>query len=199
MTYVLGLTGSIATGKSTVSQIFKSYGFPVVDADIIAHEVVAPGTPGLKNIVENFGPEILQADGQLDRKKLGQIVFADENKRQLLNRLNGHLIRQEIFKQVADLRAQKQPLIILDIPLLYESHYEEYTDGVMVAYVPEALQIKRLMARDGYNETDARHRIESQINIEEKRQLADFYTDNSGDIEMLKAQIQRFLQTHNFI
>lgn len=199
MTYVLGLTGSIATGKSTLSQIFKAYGFPIVDADVIAHEIVKPGTKGLANIIANFGPDVLAADGQLDRKKLGQLVFADPKKRALLNRLNGQLIRQEIFRQVDQLKVQAVPLIILDIPLLYESHYEAHTDGVMIAYVPKNIEVKRLMQRDGIAQTAALQRIDSQMSIEDKRQLADFLIDNTQDVTHSKAQVLQFLKAHRFL
>lgn len=199
MTYVLGLTGSIATGKSTLSRLFKAYGFPIVDADVIAHEIVQPGTQGLTNIVTHFGPTVLQSNGQLDRKKLGQLVFADPEKRALLNQLNGPLIRQEILDQVAKLKAQAAPLVILDIPLLYESHYETHTDGVMIAYVPKALEIQRLMQRDNITEKAALQRIDSQMSIETKRKMADFCIDNTQDIAHSKAQIQRFLEAHQLI
>lgn len=199
MTYILGLTGSIATGKSTVSKIFGDYGFPIVDADKIAREIVAPGTKGLQNIVAHFGATVLQEDGMLDRKKLGQIVFTHPEKRTLLNQLNGSLIREEIFRQIKQWQDQKVPLVVLDIPLLFESHYEQYTDGVMVAYVPRALELERLIQRDGYTKEAALQRMNSQIDIEEKRKLADFYTDNSGSLENLKPQVHQFLVTHHFL
>ncbi|MCH4170626.1 MAG: dephospho-CoA kinase [Lactobacillus sp.] len=199
MTYVLGLTGSIATGKSTVAQVFRDQGFPVVDADALAHAAVAPKTQGLANIIQAFGPTILTADGQLDRRKLGHIVFADPAKRALLNRINGPLIRKSILAEVDYWRQQKVPLVVLDIPLLFETHYEPYVDGVMVAYVPEELQLKRLMARDGYDEVEARARMASQMSIETKKQRADFYTDNTKSVASLQGQVLDFLKANHFL
>lgn len=199
MTYRLGLTGSIATGKSAVSKIFKAYGCPIVDGDVVARQIVAPGSSGLANIVTHFGAAMLLPDGTLDRKKLGALVFADEAKRAQLNALNGPLIRQEILRQVAQWTQKKAPLVILDIPLLYETHYEVYTDGVMVVYIPRALEIKRLMKRDQISQTAALQRIDSQMSIEAKKKRADFVIDNTGDIQALQDQVSQFLQAHDFL
>ncbi|MCD2256659.1 dephospho-CoA kinase [Agrilactobacillus fermenti] len=198
MTYILGLTGSIATGKTTVAQIFRDYGCPIVDADKIAHQVVAPGSPGLTNIVANFGPQILKADGSLDRQRLGEIVFSNTDKRHLLDRINGQLIRQEIMAQLTSWQKKQVPLVILDIPLLYEYHYEKIVDAVMVAYVPRELQLKRLMARDGLSRQAAMNRINSQLDIDTKLARADYHTDNTGSIADLKQQVKAFLVKQDF-
>lgn len=194
MSYVLGLTGSIATGKSTVAQIFKEWGYPVVDADAIAHAVVAPGSEGLARIKETFGAGVLNPDGSLNRHTLGQIVFHDPAQRHKLDQLNGGLIRAAIQAELDRYRAAETPLIVLDIPLLYEGgHYLAMVDGVLVAYVPAALEKARLMERDGLSAADADARIAAQLPIEEKRARADFVTDNTGPLAALYPQVQQIL------
>jgi dephospho-CoA kinase len=194
MSYVLGLTGSIATGKSTVAQIFKEWGYPVVDADAIAHAVVAPGSEGLARIKEAFGAGVLNPDGSLNRHTLGQIVFHDPSQRHKLDQLNGGLIRAAIQAELDRYRAAEAPLIVLDIPLLYEGgHYLAMVDGVLVAYVPAALEKARLMERDGLSAADADARIAAQLPIEEKRARADFVTDNTGPLAALYPQVQQIL------
>lgn len=168
MTYILGLTGSIATGKSTVSQLFKEYGFPIVDADVGARAVVELNTPGLQAIADFFGPLILQADGQLNRKALGKIIFEDKAKRVKLNELLKPYIRAWIAKQ-KDLAIQSgADLVVMDIPLLYEANYQEMMDEVMVVGIPEELQLERLMKRDGITKEEALQRMDSQMPIEKK-------------------------------
>lgn len=198
MSYILGLTGSIATGKSTVSKKFLAAGFPVVDADLGARVVVESGKPGLADIVTHFGKDFLLRDGSLNRKKLGEVIFADEGKRRLLDRLlKKHIqawIQSETEKQVANGHA----LVILDIPLLFEAEYQKQCDGVMVVYVPEAIQLQRLMARDQLTKSEAMQRIRSQLSIEEKKALADFVIDNSGTPEDTEQQVQTWLAENRF-
>lgn len=189
MTYILGLTGSIATGKSTVSQLFKEYGFPIVDADVGARAVVELNTPGLQAIADFFGPLILQADGQLNRKALGKIIFEDKAKRVKLNELLKPYIRAWIAKQ-KDLAIQSgADLVVMDIPLLYEANYQEMMDEVMVVGIPEELQLERLMKRDGITKEEALQRMDSQMPIEKKMALADTIIDNSGTPENTKKQV----------
>ncbi|MHC0416893.1 dephospho-CoA kinase, partial [Enterococcus faecalis] len=151
MTKVLGITGGIATGKSTVVALFKKAGYPIVDGDIIAREIVAKGQPALAAIVETFGPEIVLTTGELDRKKLGQLIFASPQKRELLNETLNPFLRKEILRQIEEAK-KKAALVIVDIPLLYEAHYEAIMDQVAVVYVPEKIQKERLMARNQLTE-----------------------------------------------
>lgn len=199
MTYILGLTGSIATGKSTVSRLFKEYGFPIVDADVGARAVVEIGTPGLKAVVDFFGVEILQENGELDRAALGKKIFADKEKRTKLNDLLKPYIRQWIAEQKNNAIEAKVPLVILDIPLLYEANYQEMMDEVMVVAVSQDVQLERLMKRDKRTRDEALQRIHSQMSIEEKVSLADCVIDNNGSFLETKEQVLAWLKKKNFL
>lgn len=191
---VLGLTGGIATGKTTVVNIFKERGYPIVDGDVIAREVVQPGKEGLVAIVEKFGTEILLENGQLNRKKLGAIIFSDDNKRKQLDSTLGPFIRTEIIKQIEQEKKRNQ-LVIADIPLLYEYHYESLVDKVAVVYIPETLQLKRLMARNQLTKEEAFSRIKSQWSIEEKKKKADIVFDNQGTLAETKTQVLSWIDS----
>ncbi|MCA6741722.1 dephospho-CoA kinase [Enterococcus durans] len=190
--FVLGLTGGIATGKSTAAAIFSNHGIPIVDGDIIAREVVAPKSEGLLALVSVFGDVILQKNGTLDRKALGQIVFNSAEERKKMNRLLDLFIRTAITEQIEQLKTE-YPLVVADIPLLYEGHYEQLMDAVAVVYLPESIQIQRLMKRNHLSLEEAKQRVSSQLSIEEKKALADIVFDNSGSKEMLEAQIKNWL------
>ena len=194
MTYILGLTGGIATGKSTVSRYFSDKGFAVVDADVVARRVVEPGTEGLANIVAHFGTEIIQTDGTLNREKLGAMIFADAKKRETLNSLLSDLIRRAIMADTATLVNANQPLIVLDIPLLYEAGYETHCDAVMVVYTTEEVQRKRLMGRNNLTEEEALNRIASQEPIEAKKNRADIVIDNNGTLNDTYEQVETWLK-----
>lgn len=196
--FILGLTGGIASGKSTVSNYLASKNIPIVDADIGAREVVEVGTEGLQSIVTHFGKEVLSEDGSLNRKKLGAIIFDNETKRELLNQLLGTNIREWILTKVADYRRQDIPLLVLDIPLLYEASYQEVCDAVMVVYTPPEIQLERLIKRNGLITKEAQDRINSQLSIEKKKQLADILIDNSNKIEDTYLQIDEWLDKMKF-
>lgn len=195
---VLGITGGIATGKSTVVKFVQEYGFPVVDADVIAREVVAIGTPGLKAVSKEFGPEVIQKNGSLDRKALGMIIFSEPEKRIRLNQLLSPFLRTEITKQIKE-KKQQSKLIIVDIPLLYEGGYEKEVDQVAVVYLPKKIQVERLMIRDGLTKEEAEKRIASQAPIEEKKKKAQIVFDNHKDQEWTKKQVTKWLKTNGFI
>ena len=190
--FVLGLTGGIATGKSTAAAIFSNHGIPIVDGDIIAREVVAPKSEGLLALVSVFGDVTLQKNGTLDRKELGQIVFNSAEERKKMNRLLDPFIRTAITEHIEQLKTE-YPLVVADIPLLYEGHYEQLMDAVAVVYLPESIQIQRLMKRNHLSLEEAKQRVSSQLSIEEKKALADIVFDNSGSKEMLEAQIKNWL------
>lgn len=192
MSFILGITGGISTGKSSVVAVFKELGYPIVDADIVARQVVEPQTPGLNAIVEVFGNEIITEDGHLNRKKLGSIIFQSDEKRQQLNQLLNPFIRSEIVAQIEEKKKQAS-LVIVDIPLLFEGHYEQYMTQVAVVYIPEVLQLQRLMKRDHLNEEDALKRIHSQLDIEEKKKRADIIFDNQGTQEKTREQVMAWL------
>lgn len=196
MKKILGVTGGIATGKSTVVDIFRAHGFPIIDGDLIAREVVVPNSPGLAAIVGAFGKEILTEEGTLDRKKLGRIVFQEEEKLNLLNQVLNPFIRSEILRQLQEAEA---PLVIADIPLLFEGHYDQYVDQVAVVYLPESLQVQRLMERDNFSQESAMQRIRSQMPIDEKRNRADIVFDNQGTRQQTKKIVEDWLRQNQFI
>ena len=191
MAFILGLTGGIATGKSTVASYFHSQGVPLIDSDVIARQVVEPGQQGLKNIVEAFGPMILTRDGQLDRKGLGQLIFSDEKKRTLLNDVLRSELRGAILAEIKAARLSTAPLIVVDIPLLFEADYQGEVDQVMVVATTDARQVFRLMARDQISKEEAQQKIASQWPIQAKIALADVVIDNSGTLLQTEEQIMK--------
>lgn len=194
MSLVIGLTGSIATGKSTIANMFKELNIDVIDADLIAREVVEVNQPAYLKIVREFGEEILYENKELNRKALGSIVFNDEEKRQTLNNIIHPAIRDEMAKRKDELIELKREVIVMDIPLLYESGRAAYIDKVLVAYITEETQIKRLIARDECTEEEALNRIGSQISIEEKAKKADAYIDNNGSRDESYKQLLNLLK-----
>lgn len=180
---IVGLTGGIATGKSTVSSLLQAKGLPVIDADVLAREVVAPGTKGLAQIVAAFGREYLQEDGSLDRLRLGATVFADEAMRLQLNAIVHPLVRSEMWRRAhAIVGNSPERIAILDVPLLIEGGTHTVVDVTVLVYAPADVQLARLMARNGLTEAQAHARIAAQWSIEEKRALADIVLDNSGPL-----------------
>lgn len=181
---VFGLTGGIACGKSVVSGIFSSQGIPMVDADVVARDIVAPGTQALALLVSNFGPEILLPDGSLDRPALGAIVFADPKKRSILDHTLRRYLQDEIRNRLR-VASERNPLVGFEAPLLIERGYQnEYRPLIVVALPPE-IQLQRLMERDGFTQGEAQARIDSQLPIEEKIQIADYVLWNNGSKDEL--------------
>ncbi|MBP1939488.1 dephospho-CoA kinase [Phocicoccus pinnipedialis] len=189
---VIGITGGIASGKSTVSDYIKSKGYPVLDADIYARKVVEPGSQGLKEIVEAFGEAALNEDGTMNRQQVGSIIFNDPKKRAILNGITHPIIRQKMNED-RDFYLQTTH-VFQDIPLLFENGLERQMDEVIVVYVDRAVQIKRLMTRNNMSEADAISRIESQMSLDEKKDRASVVFDNTGTIETLYKQIDDYLQ-----
>lgn len=192
--FKLGLTGGIATGKTTISNYLKSIDIPVLDADEYARKVVEPGTPGLAAITNTFGEQVLRADGSLNRKLLGQIVFNDSSARQTLNDITHPRIQQMMADELHRLAEQQIPLVILDIPLLLENKNVAGADAVMVVTIPESLQLTRLMQRNNLTEKEAQSRISAQMPLVEKEKLADFVIDNSGTISSTQKQVEKVIQ-----
>ncbi|MCC6809720.1 MAG: dephospho-CoA kinase [Deltaproteobacteria bacterium] len=187
---LIGLTGGISSGKSTVSQIFTSLGAHVIDADVLAREVVAKGTPGLDQIVGTFGRAVLAPDGTLDRKKLGDIIYHDETKRKELEAITHPLIFQRFGELTQAAEARGEPVVIYDAPLLIERGLHRMMHTVIVVWVPRDIQIERLMARDGIDRKAAELRLASQMPLDDKRAVADFVIDNSKTREHAKAQVE---------
>ncbi|KAF7354701.1 hypothetical protein MSAN_01383800 [Mycena sanguinolenta] len=191
---VVGLTGGIATGKSSVSKLLKEKDIPVVDADILARQVVEPGTHGLAKIVSFFGPEILQSDGTLDRKKLGSVIFNDEAKRRKLNSIVHPAVRRAMLWGVVKHWLRGSKYCVLDVPLLIEGPMWKLVGTVVVVHCSAEVQLQRLMARDNSSREDASSRLNSQIPIDEKLKYADRVVDNSGSLADLEAQVNALVQ-----
>lgn len=187
-----GLTGGIATGKSTVAAMFRALGAVVIDADVLAREVVEPGEPALAAIAKEFGPGVLQPDGRLDRKALGAIVFADPDRRRRLEALTHPPIRDRFVRRLAELTDQGfRGVALFDAPVMIESGNYKTMDRLVVVITDEATQLARLMARDGCSREDALRRIRSQMPLADKARLADHVIDNSGDRAATEAQVRR--------
>lgn len=184
-----GLTGSIATGKSTVAAMLRELGAVVLDADQIAREVVAVGEPGWKQVAEAF-PDVIGEDGTIDRRKLGRLVFADAQQRRKLEAIIHPLVFERIKTQ-GQLLEQDNQIVFADIPLLYETNSHTWLDWVVVVYAPQEVQLRRLIQRDKLSEAEAWSRIQAQMSIEEKRKLADYVIDNSGSLAETKVQVDR--------
>lgn len=185
----VGLTGGVASGKSTASRRFAELGAVVVDADLLAREVVAPGTEGLAQVVEIFGPEVLDPSGALNRPALGALVFADEEKRRALE----GVIHPRVRAMGAALEAEagEDAVVIHDIPLLVETGQAEAFDVVVVVDAPVDEQVRRMVDDRGMTREDALARIAAQATRDERRAVADVVIDNSGDLSSLLAQVDR--------
>ncbi|MFA7744965.1 dephospho-CoA kinase [Salinicoccus roseus] len=191
MNYIIGLTGGIASGKSTASDYIRSKGYPVLDADTYAKKATAKGGPAYQGIINHFGAELLQDDGEIDRRKLGAIVFNDDGERKVLNQL----VHPEVRRMMdADKdRLAEEGHVFLDIPLLFENGLDRQCDITLTVYVDQETQIERLMERNGFSHSEALSRINSQMPLSEKRDRSDEVLDNSGSKNELYAQIEDFL------
>ncbi|WP_428828551.1 MULTISPECIES: dephospho-CoA kinase [Bacillus] len=193
MTLVIGLTGGIASGKSTVSQMIKEKGIRVVDADIIAKEAVSKGSAALHQIVQTFGEEVLLPNGELNRQQLGAIIFSDEEKRKQLNAIVHPEVRKEMLEQRDEGVSNNEAFVVLDIPLLFESKLEGLVDRIIVVYTTPELQLSRLMNRNDLSEEEALNRIHSQQSLEEKCQKADRVIENTKDLAFMRKQLENIL------
>ena len=202
MTKVVGLTGGIGSGKTTVSQMLEKLGATVIDADAIVHELQAPGSPALEEIAAAFGAELISSDGSLDREALGAIVFRDSDARQKLNSIMHPKVGVEVARRLAAARNSGVPLVVLDIPLLFEGRRKGRSgaslldfDATVVVYVPEEVQIERQLQREDYGREQALRRIRSQLPLEEKKGMADSVIDNSGSLEETERQVRELYAT----
>ena len=183
---IVGLTGGIATGKSLVSAELKRLGATVIDADVIAREIVEPGKPAYNEIVESFGERVLNPDRTLNRKALGDIVFCDREELGKLNRITHPRIRQRIREELA--RAGEDELVVVDIALLIEMGFRDEVDSVIVVWADEERQIERMLRRNNLTREEARQRLSCQIPVKEKLGYADYVIENNGDIESAVAR-----------
>lgn len=195
----IGLTGGIACGKSTVAQLFVKRGAKLVDADLVAREVVMPGEQVLRRIVEQFQSyaeqPLLHSDDTLNREVLGRVVFEDEKKLKQLEEMMHPVIRERMKATIDGyLKADPQAIVLADIPLLFETGQADVYDRNIVVYVPKSMQIERLMARNQLTQAEARRRVELQMDIDQKRKLADYIIDNSSTIEHTEHQVEQLWQ-----
>lgn len=193
MAKIIGLTGGIASGKSTVSNMLKTKGFTIVDADIAARKVVEPGELAYEQIIEAFGEGILLQDLTLDRKKLGALIFADEALRMKLNSIVHPAVRAWMTREKDRAIENGKKTVFLDIPLLFESRLTYMVERTILVYVDEETQLKRLMARNGLSEKEAQMRIRAQMPLSEKKALADAVLDNNGSLEETKQQLEKIV------
>ena len=193
MARIIGLTGGIASGKSTVTSYLREKGYPVIDADRVVHDLQAPGGALYRILVEHFGREILNESGELDRAVLGQQIFSNPRERDWSNRVQGQLIR-EALAVARDRQAAQSDLFFMDIPLLIEQGYEDWFEAVWLVAVSKETQLKRLMERNHLSEVEAKERMASQMPLEVKRSHADLVLDNNGDLAALYAQLNAALE-----
>lgn len=188
---IIGLTGGIASGKSTVSGILKSLGAVVIDADQVAREVVEPGKPAWQEIVQDFGPAVLNPDGTLNRKQLSQLVFRDGEKLRRLNAITHPRVIEHFRQRLQWLRANRpDAVVVLDVPLLFESGMDAMADEVWVVWVDQEIEMQRLMMRDGITHEEAEARVAAQLPLEEKVRRADRVIDNTRSLQETIAQTE---------
>ncbi len=190
----IGLTGSVATGKSTVSNLIQQAGIPLVDADVAARKVVEKGTDGLAEIVAYFGKDILLEDGTLNRAKLGEIIFQDKEKREKLNEITHPRVKDYMLKERERFFEAGEKVVFFDIPLLFESHLESLVDQIIVVWTTPETELKRLMERNNLTKEEALARINSQMGIDEKAKKADFVIDNNESLEKTQKQVLTFIE-----
>lgn len=194
MSLVIGLTGGIASGKSTAAKYLQSLGASIIDADAIALALTQIDAPLYKAYCKHFGKKCLYPDGSLNRRQIGEIVFADEIERQWLNKTAQPIIRQTIMQKIALGKAQNEAIIILDIPLLFETDWYKKTAGNVLVYVDEITQLNRLQARNGYSLEEAQNRIKAQMPLATKKALADWLVDNNDTVDKMQAQLYALWQ-----
>ena len=190
---IVGLTGGIVSGKTTVAQIFERLGAKIIDLDEIARQIVKPQQKAWKKIVQNFGVEILKDNQEINRKKLAKIVFSNQEKLNLLNQITHPVIIEVMKEQLNQISKQTSEDVIcmIDAPLLFEAHIEHMMDNIIVVFINEKEQMTRLLQREGLSKDDAIKRMRAQIPIEDKVHLADYVIDNSFSIEQTKEQVFR--------
>ncbi len=190
---IIGLTGGIGTGKSTVSAYLAQKGCKIIDADLISHQMTEAGSPCLAEIRDAFGEDVFLRDGNLDRKKVGRLVFADATKKKTLEQIITRRVIEKTLRILQDCRAQQEDLVVLDAPLLFECGIQRYTDETWLVVCRTETRLRRIAARDGLAEEDIQKRIANQMSTEQKEKLADYIIDNSRDLAWLYAQIDTLL------
>ena len=195
---VIGLTGGIGTGKSTVSQILKDRGFPVIDLDVISHEVIEfPSV--VEKIVQNFGREVLDEDEAgnctISREKLGKIIFSDKKKRLALNSIMHPEILKVMHKKILECKSEKNKIIFVEVQLLFEVQWEKEFDYILLVAAKRDMQVRRVLERDKRSEEEAWNIINSQMSLDEKREKSDFVIENDGNMDDLNKKVDKFLKS----
>ncbi len=191
---IIGLTGGIASGKSTVSSMFREHGVPVICADELAHEAVSPGSPALDEIRKVFGDDVFDESGRLDRLALGSKVFADHRLKKELEDIVHPVVehgKKELLKRYSD---QGHSMAVVDVPLLFEAEWDNKVDVIVVVYINRGLQVSRLVSRNGLSEREAQARLDSQWSIDEKKRKAHLIIDNSDSLETTRARFEQTLE-----
>lgn len=192
----IGLTGGIATGKSKVEQLIKSLGIPVIDADQLAHQVVQSDQPGLQLVVTQFGTEYLNPNGELDRRKLGQLVFKDTVAREILEKILHPLVQAEVQKLKTEYDIKGYQNCVYSVPLLFEKNLEKQFDTIVTVWCDPQIQLERLMKRNELSSEEALLRIKAQLPFWKKIKNSDFCIDNSTNLQDLEVQVKSFVE-HN--
>lgn len=187
---LVGLTGGVGSGKSTVAEMMRELGAEILDADEAAHAAYEPGTPGFAAVVREFGTDYVR-EGRIDRKHLGELVFRDPDARRRLNEIVHPLVREWMAARTAEAAAREAALVIQVVPLLFENGLERLYSSIVLVYVPEVLQVGRLVGGRGVTPERAREMIAAQMPIEEKRRLAHHVIDNSGTVEQTRVQVEK--------
>ncbi len=190
----IGLTGGIATGKSTVTKLLREAGYVVVDADELAKLCLQPDRPGLKQVVQYFGESFLNPDGSLDRKKLGARVFSNQNEKEVLEKIVHPFVQNEVVKAKTAAATKGDKVAFYDVPLLFEKNLENQFDSIILVAATEQTQLTRMKARDGFDLSQARLRLQNQVAMADKRKKADFILQNDGDLISLKTQLAAVLK-----
>ena len=193
MARIIGITGGISSGKSTVTEFLRQQGYQVIDADQVVHELQEPGERLYQALLSAFGPAILQENGRLDRLKLGAMIFGNPQLLEQSSQIQNQIIREELAGR-RDLLAEKEDIFFMDLPLLFELGYETWFDQVWLVDVTEETQLSRLMARNDLSQEEAEKRIAAQLSLQEKRNRADVLIDNNGPLELTQEQLREALQ-----
>lgn len=194
---LVGLTGGIATGKSTVSKMLQELGIPVIDADEVYWKLSQKGNRVWTAIWQTFGEKYFLPDGELDREALGNLIFSNHKSREKLNQITHPIVKDEMMNILQKIKNEQDPvLVVMDVPLLFEAGWDQWMDEVWVVVVPEEIQIERLMKRDNLTKEEAMLRIRSQMSIQEKKSMAHRVIDNSGSINDTRKQLESILKEH---
>ncbi|MGE6375676.1 dephospho-CoA kinase [Peribacillus muralis] len=199
MGQIIGITGGIASGKSSVSLYLQELGFTIIDADLASRAVVEPGEEAYQQVLRAFGEDILLADGTIDRAKLGAIIFHDREKRLQLNGIVHPAVRKWMSLKTEEALAAGKETVFMDIPLLFESKLTYMVEKTLLIYADERVQLERLMNRNGLSEADALARIHSQMPLADKKDLADAVIDNNGELTETKKQVRAILDDWHVI